>query len=403
MKKKILIFSLAYFPKHVGGAEVALQEITNRISSEKFEFHLVCNRFDSTLPKTEQIGNVTVHRIGITTKNPTMADLRKWPLHLNKIIFQFLAFYKAKQLHKTEKFDGVWAMMAHATGVPAQKFKRAFPDAKYILTLQEGDPPEYIEKKMRLFGKAFDRAFTTPDTIQVISSFLGNWAKQKGYNREPVLIPNAVNTKHFTQCYTPEEISSVRTELGFSKDDVLLVTTSRLVTKNAIDDVISSLVHLPENVKFVVFGTGPDNDMLKALAAKLNVSDRVLFFGQIEHSVMPLYLKACNIFIRPSRSEGMGNSFVEAMAAGLPVIATQEGGIADFLFDEEVNPDQDTTGWAVPKDNPKEISKAVMKILSNPEKVDKVTIYAKTMVMKKYDWDIIAGDMEGKIFSPLFD
>jgi len=70
MPKKILIFSLAYYPKHVGGAEVALKEITDRIDPAHIEFHMVTNRFDSTLPKTEKVGNVLVHRIGITTKNP---------------------------------------------------------------------------------------------------------------------------------------------------------------------------------------------------------------------------------------------------------------------------------------------------------------------------------------------
>jgi len=64
MKKKILIFSLAYYPKHIGGAEVAIKEITDRLSPEDYEFHLVCNRYDSTLPKKEKIGGVMVYRIG---------------------------------------------------------------------------------------------------------------------------------------------------------------------------------------------------------------------------------------------------------------------------------------------------------------------------------------------------
>ena len=63
--KRVLIFSLAYFPKHVGGAEVSIKEITDRISD--IEFHMVTNRFDSTLPRVEKIGNVLVHRIGIAT------------------------------------------------------------------------------------------------------------------------------------------------------------------------------------------------------------------------------------------------------------------------------------------------------------------------------------------------
>jgi len=172
MKKKILIFSLAYYPKHIGGAEVALKEITDRISTDEYEFHMVCNRFDSTLPKVQQVGNVLVHRIGLVTKNPEMVDLRKMPLHLNKLIFQFTAFYKAKQLHKKYQYDATWAMMAHSCAIPAGMFKKAFPDVQYVLTLQEGDPPEYIEKKMRIFGRRFTDGFACTDALQAISTFL---------------------------------------------------------------------------------------------------------------------------------------------------------------------------------------------------------------------------------------
>ncbi|HJV32713.1 MAG TPA: hypothetical protein VJ694_01675, partial [Patescibacteria group bacterium] len=62
MSKRVLIFSLAYHPKHVGGAEIAIKEITDRVPSDEIEFHMVTLRFDSTLPKTEKIGNVLVHR-----------------------------------------------------------------------------------------------------------------------------------------------------------------------------------------------------------------------------------------------------------------------------------------------------------------------------------------------------
>jgi len=402
MKKKILIFSLAYYPKHIGGAEVAIKEITDRISPDAYEFHLVCNRFDSTLPRTQTIGNVTVHRIGLTTNNPTMGDLRKLPLHLNKLTYQWQAFWAAKRLHTTEQFDGVWAMMAHATGVPAGKFKRAFPGVKYVLTLQEGDPPEYIEQKMKPFGRTFGEAFTRADTIQVISTFLGKWATCMGYVGVPVLIPNAVNTGHFTQPYSETDLDAARAELGKKPGDVFLVTTSRLVYKNATDDVVRAIALLPANVHFAVYGTGPDQTMLEKLIVELGVTDRVHLLGHIDHAVMPQYLKACDIFIRPSRSEGMGNSFVEAMAAELPVIATQEGGIADFLFDETKNPDQPTTGWAVNADSPEQIATAVNDIMTRPEKVQTVTTTAQAMVLAQYDWDLIAARMQSEVFEPLF-
>jgi glycosyltransferase involved in cell wall biosynthesis len=190
---------------------------------------------------------------------------------------------------------------------------------------------------------------------------------------------------------------------GYDTGDVYVITTSRLVTKNAVDDMIRALPLLPENVSFVVLGTGPDEAALKKLATDLHVSERVKWLGQIGHADMPKYLKACDIFIRASRSEGMGNSFVEAMAAELPVVATQEGGIADFLFDEKRNPGVPITGWAVDKDSPREIAAAIRDIMDRPEKVRAVVKTAKEMVIEKYDWNLIAKDMREKVFGPLLN
>lgn len=396
--KKILIFSLAYYPKHVGGAEVAIKEITDRIDPNDIEFHMVTNRFDSTLPKVEQVGNVRVHRIGLTKKNPSMKDLKTFPLHLNKGLYQFAAFHKAKQLHKKYNYDAVWCMMAHSTGVPGGLFKKTFPETKYILTLQEGDPPEYIQQKMKPFGKLFPEAFTQADIIQVISTFLGGWARNMGYAGEVVLVPNAVNNEHFSQTYAEKEIRSVQEALHKKSKDVFLITTSRLVKKNACDDVIRSLTHLPEHVRFIILGTGPDEGMLRSLAQELGVENRVKFVGFVDHTEMPKYLKASDIFIRPSLSEGFGSSFVEAFAAEIPVIATQEGGIADFLFDPERNPDKKPTGRAVDARDPEGIARAVSLYLENPQQTEEIIKNAKLLASSEYDWNTIAQKMEHDVF-----
>ena len=395
--KKVLIFSLAYFPKHVGGAEVSIKEITDRIPD--IEFHVLTNRFDSTLLKEEKIGNVIVHRIGITTANPTMADLKKWPLALNKPLYQFLAAWHAARLHRKYHFDATWAMMAHSTGVPAALFKMTHKNVPYILNLQEGDPISYIERKMCPLWPLFTRAFTKADIIQVLSTYLAGWARNRGYKGPIEIVPNAVNVAHFSQSYTDSVINEMKDSLGKKLGDVFLITTSRLVQKNAVDDVISALPLVPENVHFIILGTGPDEVMLRALAEKLKVTDRVQFVGQVGHTDMPKYLKASDIFIRASRSEGFGASFAEAMAAELPVIATQEGGIADFLFDEKRNPDKPITGFAVDKDNPEQIAGAVKEIMNQREKVRAVVATAKAMVIEKYDWDIIAKAMKENVLA----
>ena len=390
---RVLIFSLNYYPRFIGGAEVAIKEITDRISPEEIEFHMVTLRFDSELPKMERIGNVIVHRIGPTVSAPTIADLKKFPLHLNKHLYQFVAAFAAMRLHKKYKFDGTWAMMAHSCAIPAGIFKFFTPRVKYLLTLQEGDPPEHIERLAKPVWPLFKQGFTKADALQPISTFLLNWGRRMGFSGEAEVIPNAVDMQRFTKEYSVTEIAEMKKSLGKKERDVFMVTTSRLVHKNGIDDVIRALPLLPENVSFLIYGIGPDQEMLEKLASELGVSDRARFMGQIGHAEMPLMLKACDIFIRPSRSEGMGNSFVEAMAAKLPVIATQEGGIADFLFDEVRNPEKPTTGWAVSADSPEEIAAATNSIIEHPEKVQEVTKTALAMVTDRYDWDKVAVSM----------
>lgn len=398
MAKKVLIFSLNYFPKYVGGAEIAIQEITDRIAPEDIEFHMVTLRFDVSLPRVEKIGNVLVHRIGFARKDASIADLQTYPLKLNKYLYQAYAPLYALFLHRKYRYDETWAMMAHAVGIAAALFKFLAPRVRYVLALQEGDPPEYIERLAQPAWPLFKYAFTHADAVSVISSFLGRWAKRMGYRGEPVLVPNAVDARHFAQTYPGNELDELKGKLGKKKTDVFLVTTSRLVHKNAIDDVILSLPRLPKKVRFLILGIGPDEKMLRDISQREGVSDRVHFLGQIGHDELPKYLKISDIFVRPSRSEGMGNSFVEAFAAGIPVIATQEGGIADFLFDAKRNPGQPTTGWAVSKDSPEEIAKAVKDILAHPEAVAKVTATAKALAFSDYDWDTIARAMRERVF-----
>lgn len=399
--KKILIFSLAYFPKHVGGAEVAIKEITDRINPEDYEFHMVCLRFDKGLPRIEQVGRALVHRIGFSTLSPTMADLKKFPLHLNKFLFQFLAPFYALWLNRKYKYDAIWAMMAHSCGVPAAIFKILSPKTPYLLTLQEGDPIPEILAKARFVMPIFRRGFTKANMVQAISNYLAKWARDMNFEGPLEVIPNAVNIAHFSQNYPETELAELKKKLGKKAGDIYLITTSRLVKKNASDDVIRALSLLPKKYHFLILGTGPDEDMLKALVKSKNVESRVHFLGQIQHSEMPKYLKVSNIFIRPSLSEGMGNSFIEAMATRLPVIATQEGGIADFLFDPEKNPDKEPTGRAVPPRDPDAIARAVKLFENNKEETQKIINNAERMAKEKYDWNLIAKNMKEKVFDVL--
>ncbi len=381
--KKILIFSLVYVP-HVGGAELAIKNETDRIND--IDFDMVTLRLDNNLPKVEKIGNITVHRIGFTKKNPTMADLVKFPLAINKLLFPFMACLKAHQLHKKNNYDAIWGMMAAYAGFAAMFFKTCHPQVKYLLTLQEGDPIEHYFKKVGILKPLFYKVFTKADYVQVISTYLGKWAHDMGYQGELKVVPNAVDTAHFSQVYPPAELAELKKKLGKGENDKFVITASRLALKNAVDDVIKSLPNLPANIKFVILGTGPDGEKLKNLVAELKLEDRVIFLGHVDHQDMPIYLKISDIFIRPSLSEGLGNSFIEAMAAEIPVIATPVGGIVDFLFDPAKNPDKEPTGLFCNVRDPQSIADKIKEFLENNEQTARIVI-----MLRKWCWTNMIG------------
>lgn len=364
--KKVLIFSMAYFP-HVGGAEVAVKELTDRIRD--IEFHMVTMRFSPAELSEEKIGNVHIYRIGSGSASK-----------LAKFIFQFQAAKKASALHERNSYDAVWAMMAHSAGVPAAMFKSKHPTVPMLLSLQEGDPPAQIERTMLPLWPWFSAAFTRADRVQVLSKFLGEWARRRGFKGPLLVIPNGVDVKKFTGESVPHE-------------GAILITTSRLVRKNAVDEVIRALLMLPQ-VRFKVLGIGPEEQMLKSLAEREGVADRVEFLGYVGHDDMPAHLHRADLYIRPSRSEGQGASFIEAMAAGLPLVATMEGGIPDFLVDGE-------TGFAVEVNSPESIVTAVQKAFAAPELMEKISNTNKERA-RQYDWDMLAVRMKTEAFEPLW-
>ncbi|MFO0718727.1 MAG: glycosyltransferase family 4 protein [Candidatus Paceibacterota bacterium] len=375
--KKILIYSIAYHP-FVGGAEVAVKEITDRISD--IEFHMLTLNLDGKQRKYEKIGNVHVHRIGSG--------------NVGKYLFPFISLPKALSLHRKTRFDAIWSIMANYAGFGALFFKIFKPKLTFILTLQEGDPIDHIKRRVGLFYPLFRQIFKRANVVQAISNYLANFAKNMGYAGDVEVIPNGVDTYIFSRDYGEQELGALRWQFHKETKDVFLVTTSRLVTKNAVSDVISALHFLPNNVKFLIVGVGPLEKSLKKLALDLGVDKRVIFAGFVEYKEIPKYLKISDIFIRPSLSEGMGNSFIEAMAAGIPVIATPVGGIPDFLKENK-------TGLFCKVQNGESIALCVNKILDNEKLRKDIVSNALKMVAKEYDWAHIVRQMEDSVFAKI--
>ncbi len=378
MKKRILIFSVAYHP-FVGGAEVAVKEITDR--THQYEFEMITLNLDGKQKSEERIGNIKVYRIGGKGR-------------MYKLLFPFSAYIKARSLHKNHPYNAIWSIMASFGGFAASFFKRSFPEVPFILTLQEGDPIEYIKHQVRFVYPLFNTIFKRATIVQTISTYLGHFARDMGVKENIFVIPNGVDTNLFTKTFTDAELEIVRQEIGKEPGERVLITTSRLVVKNGIKDVLSAMALLPYSIKFIILGVGPLEHELRKQVADVHIDKRVLFLGQKAYQDIPKYLAVSDIFIRPSLSEGMGNSFVEAMAAGIPVIATPVGGIPDFLHDNE-------TGVFCQVNNPESIKEKVELLLADGDLRAKIQLQGRELVLEKYDWNIVVKVMQDKVFSKI--
>jgi glycosyltransferase involved in cell wall biosynthesis len=377
---RILIFSLGYYPRFVGGAEIAIKEITDRISSDEIEFDMLTAKLIPGQASFEKIGNINVYRIGMGSA-------------IDKILFPLIGTIKTFSLLKIRKYDMFWAMMVtYSSGVPyiVNIFRQIYgrPIVPIVLTLQEGDSETHIKSRhFGLIGLSWRLALKRSTHVTAISKYLKNQALKFGHKGDISIIPNGVDYELFSRPVSDSVLLSLKNALNKKESDVFLITTSRLVEKNAVDDIISALIYLPSNIKLLVIGTGIEEENLRGQVKSLKLEERVNFLGYVEYKNIPQYLQVSDIFIRPSLSEGFGNSFVEAMAAGIPVIATPAGGILDFLIEAE-------TGLFCEIKNPRSIAQKVEKLIKDPESRNYIVNNARKMVKERYDWTRISQMMK---------
>jgi glycosyltransferase involved in cell wall biosynthesis len=169
--------------------------------------------------------------------------------------------------------------------------------------------------------------------------------------------------------------------------DELLVTTVGNIRRVKGHDVFikaaaSIVPHFP-NVSFSIAGDVLEPDYfaeLQALVRDLNLSDHFHFVGNVTD--LHQHLFAANIFVLPSRSEGFSNAIIEAMAASLPVVATNVGGNAEAVKDG-------FTGFLVPPDDPAALAAAISRLLSDQSQAKAMGAAGKAIVAENFTTEVM--------------
>jgi glycosyltransferase involved in cell wall biosynthesis len=138
----------------------------------------------------------------------------------------------------------------------------------------------------------------------------------------------------------------------------IVLTASRLSTQKGVDIAVRALAELPEDCVLVVLGDGPERPALEGLAAELGLAERVFLLGRVPD--VAAWLRRAAVYVQPSRWEGFGLGVLEAMHAGLPVVATEISSLPELVVDG-------VTGYLVPVDDPRSLARAAARALEEPQ------------------------------------
>jgi colanic acid/amylovoran biosynthesis glycosyltransferase len=166
-----------------------------------------------------------------------------------------------------------------------------------------------------------------------------------------------------------------------------LVQTCRLIEKKAIDVTLRAVALAREtfpNLRLTVAGDGPLRGDLDVLTSDLDLNDAVRFTGFLDQVEMQKLYTSAHAFVHPSRvgtdgnREGVPNAMLEAMATGLPVIATEHGGIPDAV-------DDGVSGFLVGEDEVDALAQAMVKMFSDPTRRNEMGRAARDSVVERFE------------------
>lgn len=179
------------------------------------------------------------------------------------------------------------------------------------------------------------------------------------------VVPTGINLKKFNKAnFSDKEIDSLKSEYGINKSDKVILYLGRISEEKNIGEILAAMPEYMENkdnVKFVIVGNGPERDKLKKQSVNYNLGSKVIFTGEQPWDMIGKFYQLGDVFVSASNSETQGLTYIEAMAAGLPVVA-KEDRCLDEILENGIN------GYSF--NNRSEFISALDKVLFNNEGID---------------------------------
>jgi glycosyltransferase involved in cell wall biosynthesis len=214
--------------------------------------------------------------------------------------------------------------------------------------------------------------------IVTVSDLTMKKALEEGIQKDKIsVIPNGISPVNLTEAYRSE----IRRQIGAGENDVVLLSVGRLVYQKAHEYLVSAMPAVlkeASNVKAGICGDGLLRAELETQIQSLGLEKEITLFGM--QANVTKYLAAADVFVLPSRWEGLPIALLEAMSAGLPVIATRVEGV-DEVVEEGVQ------GVLVKPESTEELVKAILQLSKDATQRHRMGDAARLRVLERYTVD----------------
>ncbi len=370
---RILFFNYEYPPLGGGAGNAAFYILREFSKIPDLHIDLVTSSIDSEYHLEKNSSNVFVYRIPIGKNKSNL----HYQSQKDLLIYFWKAYFFSRKLARRNNYDLSHSFFTVPCGFISLLLKWKFK-IPYIVSLRGSDVPGYSDRFTfiyKLIGPLFKLIWSKADAVVSNSEGLKKLALETSRNQKIGVVYNGIDTGIFK----PKE--SLRPNEKF----IITAGASRITARKGLKYIILALSKLiPEfpQISFRVLGDGNERKNLEELSKELKVEKNVEFVGRVPREKTPSYYQEASLFVLPSLNEGMSNAMLEALASGLPIIATDTGGTKELLKDGE-------NGFIIKMKDSDDIAEKIKKLIGNNELREKMGAKSRK-IAENMSWKKIA-------------
>lgn len=359
---RVMIVASRFPPQgEVGGIEIASQNISKHLSKNGNEVFVVAFGKKNITEKIRD--NLVVYRLAY----PKIKIL-------GNMIFWLKIFFTAEKI----KPDIIHCQTIQM-GLPCFLFKKIYK--KPYVVWCHGFDVYFPWKFKKIISKI---VLNSAGAVVVLTEDMRNELK-KNFKKDILVLPNGVDLEKFKGFSK----KILRDKLKIPLDKKVILFAGELKKVKGSEYLIEAFKKVSENnseTRLILVGDGSEREKLENIAKKIGIEERINFIGRVSNQGVLEYMAAADIFVLPSLSEGFPLVVLEAMASGLPIVATKVRGISEILKDNE-------NGFLVSSENSEQLFEKIMVLLENDMLIERMSDYNKNKA-EEYNWENVVRKIE---------